>query len=318
MTSQAPNLVEACGLMRRYGPVTAVSEVDLTLAPGEILGLLGPNGAGKTTTLRMLAGCLAPTAGEIRINGTDIASDPADAKAHLGYLPERPPLHPEMTVDEYLGFCARLRGMEGVRRREALETVKRDCGLQDSGRRLIGNLSKGYQQRVGIAQAIVHRPAVVILDEPTVGLDPNQMRDIRALIRRLGDRHSVLISSHILSEIQATCSRVVIINGGRVVFDQAMAGVDRALDHQTVRAGFDRGPDQAALLAVDGVLEAIALNDGHWQLRCRPGNAPRRNIARASAAGGWELFELTEQTARLEDVFAELTVAPVAREDSAA
>lgn len=223
-------LVSAEKLNRRYGGKPAVVDVDLELRQGEILGLLGPNGAGKTTTLRMLAGSLAPSSGRVRICGLDMAEAPVRAKARLGYLPERPPLYPELTVDEYLGFCARLHGVARRARRDALASAKRDCGLADTGRRLLGNLSKGYQQRVGIAQAILHRPDVVILDEPTVGLDPNQIREIRGLIARLGENHSVLLSSHILPEIRAACSRVMIIHGGRVVFNRPMAEIQGDLE----------------------------------------------------------------------------------------
>jgi ABC-2 type transport system ATP-binding protein len=223
-------LVSAEKLNRFYGRKPAVIDLDLELRQGEILGLLGPNGAGKTTTLRMLAGCLAPSSGRVRIRGFDMADEPSRAKARLGYLPERPPLYPELTVDEYLGFCARLHGVARGGRRAALASAKRDCGLADTGRRLIGNLSKGYQQRVGIAQAILHRPDVVILDEPTVGLDPNQIREIRGLIARLGGQHSVLLSSHILPEIRAACTRVAIIHDGRVVFNRSMAEIQDNLE----------------------------------------------------------------------------------------
>ena len=300
-------LVSARGLHRRYGIKTAVAGVDLTLRQGEILGRLGPNGAGKTTTLRMLSGSLAPTAGSVRICGHDMGGAPARAKARLGYLPERPPLYPELTVDEYLGFCARLHGVPRARRREAVASAKTDCGLADTGRRVIGNLSKGYQQRVGIAQAILHRPDVVILDEPTVGLDPNQIREIRSLITRLGEHHSVLLSSHILPEIQATCSRVMIIHGGRVVFNRSMAEIEGDRLPELVAVGLHTAVARADLAAIDGVAAVHDLGDGRWRLECRSGVDIRERVAATAAERGWRLYELSAARRTLEGIFAELT-----------
>lgn len=298
-------LVSAQGLTRRYQAATAVADLNLELRAGEILGLLGPNGAGKTTTLRMLAGCLAPTTGRVQIRGADMAQMPAQAKAHLGYLPEQPPLYPELTVDEYLGFNARLHGVPRRRRGEALAAAKDDCGLADVGRRPIGNLSKGYQQRVGLAQAILHRPEVVILDEPTVGLDPNQIREIRALIRRLGEHHSVILSSHILPEIQNNCERAAIIHNGELVYDRAIN--DDAEQSSTVIAGFRSPPEEAALTALPGVLAAESADSGLWHLTCESGADVRDAVAEQAASQGWELFELHATRKTLEDTFTELT-----------
>ncbi|MES1943179.1 ABC transporter-like protein [Salinisphaera sp. PC39] len=300
-------LVSARGLHRRYGVKTAVAGVDLTLRQGEILGLLGPNGAGKTTTLRMLSGSLAPTSGSVRICGHDMAEAPARAKGRLGYLPERPPLYPELTVDEYLGFCARLHGVPRARRRDAVASAKDDCGLADTGRRVIGNLSKGYQQRVGIAQAILHRPDVVILDEPTVGLDPNQIREIRGLIARLGEHHSVLLSSHILPEIQATCSRVMIIHGGRVVFNRPMAEIEGDRLPELVDVGLHADVTRDDLAAIDGVAAVQDLGNGRWRLECRSGVDIRERVAATAAERGWRLYELSAARRTLEGIFAELT-----------
>lgn len=298
-------LVSARGLTRRYQATTAVAGLDLELRAGEILGLLGPNGAGKTTTLRMLAGCLAPSSGSVRIRDADLAQAPARAKAHLGYMPERPPLYPELTVDEYLGFCARLHGVARRQRKDALASAKHDCGLLEVGRRPIGNLSKGYQQRVGLAQAILHRPDVVILDEPTVGLDPNQIREIRALIRRLGENHSVILSSHILPEIQANCERVAIIHRGRLVYDRP---VDDDTDQTTtVTAGFRHPPEASALTAIAGVRAAEPGDDDLWRLTCEPGTDVRDAVAGQAAAEGWGLYELHAARKTLEETFTELT-----------
>ncbi len=302
-------LVDAQGLTRRYGLIRAVSGLDLQLRNGEILGLLGPNGAGKSTTLRMLAGCLAPSEGRVIIHGHDMARCPSRAKRHLGYLPERPPLYPEQTVREYLAFCARLHRIPRREQTAAVASAMTDCGLSDMGGRLIGHCSKGYQQRVGIAQAILHRPDVVILDEPTAGLDPNQIREIRALIRRLGESHSVILSSHILPEIQATCARVAIIHGGQLVFDRPMHEVDGDDHVRTLRLGLRRPPGSDIIAAVPGVERVQVTDDDLWQLTCAPGADPREALARQAARDDWGLFELSQPRRTLEDIFTELTSA---------
>jgi ABC-2 type transport system ATP-binding protein len=216
-------ILSAQNLCRKYGHHTAVQNVNVELRRGEVLGLLGPNGAGKTTTMRMLTGNLAPSAGSIEICGIDLLDKPREAKLHLGFLPEIPPLYHDMTVDEYLLLAARLHRINKQTLQSVLDNVKQRCGLEVQGRYVIGTLSKGFQQRVGIAQAIIHSPDVIILDEPTVGLDPNQMREIRSLIRELGVSSSVILSTHILSEVESVCDRVQIMHKGSVVFDQTMA-----------------------------------------------------------------------------------------------
>ncbi len=217
--------ISARGLCRNFGNHAAVREINLELKRGEVLGFLGPNGAGKTTTMRMLTGNLAPSAGSIEICGIDLLDRPRDAKARIGYLPETPPLYRDLTVDEYLQLAARLHRVGNVNLRSVLNEAKQRCGLNDVGRQLIGSLSKGYQQRVGIAQAIIHNPDVIILDEPTVGLDPNQMREIRTLIRELGAERSVILSTHILPEVESVCDRVQIMHQGRMVFNDSIAGL---------------------------------------------------------------------------------------------
>jgi ABC-2 type transport system ATP-binding protein len=297
-------LVEARALSRRYGPTVAVAGLDLTLRKGEILGLLGPNGAGKTTTMKMLAGVLAPSSGEVHINGVSLRDEPKAAKQHLGYLPEQPPVYPELTVDEYLGYCAGLHGIARADRAAAVASAKKDCGLAAVGQRLVGNLSKGYQQRVGLAQAIIHRPQVVILDEPTVGLDPIQIREIRALITALGESHSVILSSHILPEIQAVCGRVMIIHRGRSVYNEPVSHDARA---PAVTVQLRRPPAPAELQQAAGAARLDELGDGRFRLHCGPDHDPRERLAEAAARGNWGLVELYAERKTLEEIFVELT-----------
>ncbi len=226
MINHQDRLISAIGLSRYYSDHCAVNNVDVVLHKGEVLGLLGPNGAGKSTTMQMLTGNLSPSVGEIQINGIDLLDEPRKAKQQIGYLPEQPPVYRDLTVGEYLHYCARLRNVPVTERKEALERASERCGLQEVSKRLIGNLSKGYRQRVGIAQAILHNPAVVILDEPTVGLDPIQIREIRSLIRELGKEHGIILSTHILPEVQAVCDRVQILNRGKTVFNDTLEGVE--------------------------------------------------------------------------------------------
>ncbi len=207
-----------------------IHDISLELGRGEVLGLLGHNGAGKSTTLQMLTGCLLPNGAEnnecsIEICGIDLLRHPAQAKARIGYLPEMPPLYRELNVDDYLIFAARLRGMKPAAVTEALAQTKQRCGLESVGKKIIGTLSKGYQQRVGIAQAIIHQPAVIVLDEPTVGLDPAQIREIRALIRELGDTHSVILSTHLLGEVESMCDRVEIMREGKLIYGGTIAAL---------------------------------------------------------------------------------------------
>jgi len=226
MVNHQDRLISAMGLSRYYSDHCAVNNVDVVLHKGEVLGLLGPNGAGKSTTMQMLTGNLSPSVGEIQINGIDLLDEPRKAKQQIGYLPEQPPVYRDLTATEYLDYCARLRDVPASQRKEAVARASERCGLQDVGKRLIGNLSKGYRQRVGIAQAILHNPAVVILDEPTVGLDPIQIREIRRLIRELGKEHGIILSTHILPEVQAVCDRVQILNRGKTVFNDTLEGVE--------------------------------------------------------------------------------------------
>ena len=215
-------LISVNNLTRRYGDFVAVDDISFELAAGDILGFLGPNGAGKSSTMQMLTGNLAPTLGEIFIDGIDLLENPKAAKASLGYLPENPPLYKEMTVTEYLQFCGRLHLISKSQLNKVCDSAIERCGLGEVKQRLIRNLSKGYQQRVGIAQAILHSPPVIILDEPTVGLDPIQILEIRQLMKTLGESHGIILCTHILPEVQAVCNRVQIINRGKLVYSADM------------------------------------------------------------------------------------------------
>ena len=301
------SLIEVANLHRRYGDVHAVQGLDFQVHRGEVLGFLGPNGAGKTTTMQMICGVLAPSEGAVRIGGVDLLEDPVAAKRQLGYLPERPPLYRELTVDEYLRFCALLHGLRNQKANTAMEEAKARCGLEDNGGRLIGNLSKGYQQRVGIAQAIVHRPAVVVLDEPTVGLDPIQIREIRELMRELGDDHGVILSTHILPEVQTVCDRVQILHEGRLVLDENLAQLSKSQRPRSTRVKFRRPPSRRALTGLAGVTQVETLDADTLRLRHIPDEALAERIVAASVAGDWGLYELVSESRSLEEIFVELT-----------
>ncbi|HKJ08517.1 MAG TPA: ATP-binding cassette domain-containing protein [Gammaproteobacteria bacterium] len=301
-------LIRVEQLYRYYGPHCAVNNVSFELAKGEVLGFLGPNGAGKSSTMQMITGNLAPSAGRITVAGTDLLDHPKQAKRQLGYLPEQPPLYRELTVDEYLNYCARLHGVSRGARAGALKRAKERCGLHVEGPRLIGNLSKGYQQRVGIAQAILHNPAVVILDEPTVGLDPIQIREIRALIRELGEDHGVILSTHILPEVQGTCSQVQIIHRGRLVFSDSTDSLEHRLRVHRLIVAFHNAPTVEELRQLTGVTDAEALAEGRFRVDFGDTD-PAEAIVERAAAAGWRLYELTPERRTLEQIFVELTTA---------
>ena len=305
--SNATTTLSARNLTRRFGNQLIIHDVTLELKRGEVLGLLGHNGAGKSTTLQMLTGCLLPGSGEIDICGISLQKQPALAKAHIGYLPETPPLYRELGVDEYLTFAARLRGMKPSDVNDALTQTIQRCGLESVRKKIISTLSKGYQQRVGIAQAIIHRPAVIILDEPTVGLDPSQIRDIRHLIRELGDTGSVILSTHLLGEVESVCDRVEIMRKGRLIYGDSsqrmkqhgqMAGYTVTLRHP---------PVLSELEAIPGVTSVEQLSETQFRLLHESDNNPGGLLLSLAAERGWQLEQLTPLSATLEDVFVNIT-----------
>lgn len=300
-------LLQVEGLSRFYGSLQAVRNISFAVRQGEVLGFLGPNGAGKTTTMQMLTGNLAPSAGRITVAGHDLLEDPRAAKAAIGYLPEQPPVYRELTVDEYLDYCAALNRIERGKRRSARNAAKEKCGLTEVGRRLIGNLSKGYQQRVGIAQAIIHLPPVIVLDEPTAGLDPIQIREIRHLIRELGKEHSVILSTHILPEVQSVCNHVQIINKGALVLDDSIEGLARRMQSSVLTVGFRHAPDRDALARVAGVKNLEDGGDGSLRVYHDPSADPTDALVKLAVDKGWGLTTLIPQRASLEDIFLELT-----------
>ena len=306
-TTTSTPLLQVDQLCRNYGPNIAVNNISFSLNRGEVLGFLGPNGAGKSTTMKMITGNLAPSAGSAIINGFDILNEPKQAKAALGFLPEQPPLYRDLTVNEYLDFAARINRLAKNAIATAVDNAKQRCGLEQMGKRLIGNLSKGYQQRVGIAQAIIHSPELVILDEPTVGLDPIQIREIRQLIRDLGKEHSVILSTHILPEVQSTCDRVQIINQGELVFADSIAGLTQQMQTTALLMRMKQPPSDDSLLAIDGVQDVESVDLNTRRIHFLPDQDPTEALVEGSVHESWGLYELTPERLSLEEVFVNLT-----------
>jgi len=296
-------LLSAQSLSRSYGNQLAVNNVSFEVHKGEVLGLLGPNGAGKSTTMKMLSGNLAPNEGEITINGYDLIENPKQAKAHIGYLPEQPPLYKELSVGEFLNFCARINQIPRAKINSAVDMAIQQCGLSNVTKRLIGHLSKGYQQRVGIAQAIIHTPAVIILDEPTSGLDPIQIIEIRQLIRDIATEHSVILSTHILPEVQTLCDRVQIINQGQLLFNDTIDNLSQQMQTFSLLVDLTSPPPPEQLKQLDGVLSVETINNTQFRLHYHPDNNPTENLLNQAVSQHWQLQQLTPEQHSLEDVF---------------
>jgi ABC-2 type transport system ATP-binding protein len=314
-------VIEVQHLTKRYGRVTAVHDVSFRVERGEILGFLGPNGAGKTTTMRILTGYMPATEGKAIVAGFDVFDQPIEAKRRTGYLPETPPLYPDMSILEYLQFVAKIKGVPGGERRQRIQAVMERTRIDDLANRLCSKLSKGYRQRVGLAQALIHNPDVLILDEPTAGLDPKQIIETRELIKELAGDHTIILSTHILPEVAQTCQRVVIINKGRVVaVDTPDNLTARLKGAETMYVQIDaEGADAvAALQAIPGVTR-VAPSDGRgpvggYEVESTRGTDVRREIARAVVGRGWGLLELRPMRMSLEEIFLQVTTDEVPEE----
>jgi len=294
-------------LTKHYGGVRALEGANFQLKKGEVLGFLGPNGAGKSTTMRMLTGNLAPTNGDVKICGIDIISEPKKAKALIGYLPEMRPLYKELTVNEYLTIAARFHKVPSSKIKKALEAAKERCGLSHMSKRLIENLSNGYQQRVGIAQAIIHNPEIVILDEPTVGLDPIQIREIRKLIRDIGKQHSVIISTHILPEVEMVCDRVQIIDNGQLVFHGSIEDLKAQRKGNKLLVGLSKAPPMSKLKKIKGIDKIEKVENGMFRLHFKEKYLPAEEIVSLSVKEGWGLYHINMDITSLEETFVNLT-----------
>jgi ABC-2 type transport system ATP-binding protein len=301
-------MVEIQKLTKTYGSQNAVDNISFTAEKGEIVGFLGPNGAGKSTTMKIATGYLPPTAGSVRVVGHDVATDSLAVRRHVGYLPEHNPLYLDMYVHEYLEFIGSVHGLRGSALRSRVAELVRRVGLSREQNKLIGALSKGYRQRVGLAQALIHDPDVLILDEPTTGLDPNQILEIRELIREVAENKTVIFSTHILPEVTALCSRVIIISRGKLVADAPVAELAaRAAGETVVRAEFEGPADAAKLTRLAGVRDVDNTAPGIYLIRTAPGTDPRAAISRLAAQENWILLGLRQEQQSLEEVFGELT-----------
>ncbi|MCC7353393.1 MAG: ATP-binding cassette domain-containing protein [Anaerolineae bacterium] len=301
-------MIQAQGLTKTYGDLVAIQDVTFEVQAGEILGFLGPNGAGKTTTMRIITGYMPPSAGSVRIAGHDVFTDSIEARRNIGYLPETVPLYPEMSVAGYLDFVGRLRHIPD--RRERLAEVMERLHLEDRADTQIGKLSKGFRQRVGLAQAILHKPGVLVLDEPTIGLDPRQIIEVRDLIRELGGEHTIILSTHILPEVSQVCNRVLIINEGQIVAEDTPERLKERLkggERIYLQVGGQHDGLVEALSDIAGVTEIEPKGDGAYEIVCALGTDRRADLARAVVTRGWPLLELRPVGMSLEEIFLKLT-----------
>ncbi len=306
-------------LSKRYARTTAVDRISFNVAKGQIVGFLGPNGAGKTTTMRMLTCFLPPSEGTATVAGYDVLEHPLEVKKRIGYLPETPPIYPEMETAEYLKFVGKLKGLSGAELQKRVDYVSERCAVADVRNKLLGKLSKGYRQRVGLAQAIVHNPDVLILDEPTAGLDPKQINETRDLIKGLAGDHTIILSTHILPEVEQTCEQVIIINRGKLVATdsvrnlQARArGAESVLVEVAGRSGaIDAGRVQQRLEQVGGVGRVLCKQQidsrAVFEVESQKGSLVRGDLARAVVESGWDLNELRTAAMSLEEIFLQLT-----------
>lgn len=301
-------------ITKKFGTQKAVDNVSFRVKTGEILGFLGPNGAGKSTTMRAITCFFAPNEGDIRIGGYSIHQDPAKIKKIVGYLPEQNPLYQDMPVLDYLRFIAELHGINKTKINQRILEMVHTCGLEGEKHKKIGELSRGYKQRVGLAQVLIHDPQVLVLDEPTSGLDPNQIIEIRELIREIGREKTVLLSSHILAEVEATCDRIIIINKGRIVADGTSDDLrKRAKNKEILKLTIEEGERNTIYKALQklenaDLVDIISQSGNTFELQSKPGTSSRRDVFRLCVDKGWILTEMTPTETKLEDVFRELTM----------
>ena len=314
-------MIEVHGLTKRYGRTVAVDDLHFSVRKGEILGFLGPNGAGKTTTMRVLTGFLPPTLGKVTVAGYDVMQEPLEVKRRTGYLPETPPLYTDMRVDEMLAFAGRIKGVPRRDLQERIEQTAEKTAISDVRSKIVGHLSKGYRQRVGLAAALIHNPEVLVLDEPTAGLDPKQIIETRRLIKSLAGDHTIILSTHILPEAAHTCGRVMIINAGKLVAEDTPANLTARLQGYETMKLLVEGPEAAArehLSRVNGVsqVSAIPADDGRveFSVQMAKGRDSRKELARSIVESGWGLLELRPVGLSLEDIFLKLTTTDEAEE----
>lgn len=300
-------IVKVEHLSHRYSAQWAIRDINFEINQKGVVGLLGSNGAGKSTTMNIICGVLNQTEGEVYINGISLSEHPVEAKQNIGFLPQKPPLYADLNVDEYLTYCANLRLMDEKQVKPAVEEAKRRCGITHFSHRLIRNLSGGYQQRVGIAQAIVHNPAFVVLDEPTNGLDPNQIVEIRELIKEIAKDRSVLLSTHILSEVQATCDYIRMIENGQVVFAGTIDEFDNYIEPDTFVAKFENRPTEVELSRVEGIVQVIPLSETRYRFRFEGGSEVMQRMIECSVNNGWGLSEIALEKISLDEIFAQLS-----------
>jgi ABC-2 type transport system ATP-binding protein len=301
-------------LTKKYGAQRAVDNISFRVKTGEILGFLGPNGAGKTTTMKAIATYLTPNEGDIHVGNFSIYENPDEIKKNIGYLPENNPLYNDMPVIDYLKFVAALQGIEKGRIREKILHMINTCGLEGEKHKKIGELSKGYRQRVGLAQALIHDPQVLILDEPTSGLDPNQIVEIRELIKKIGREKTVILSSHILAEVEATCDRILIINKGKIVADGTSRDLRKQSEgHEILRVKIEEGDKNEIFKALQGLntigmVDFMKKDETAFEIQTKPGLSSRREVFNLCVGKGWILTEMTPIETKLEDIFRELTM----------
>jgi len=301
-------MIQVQNLTKRYGNLVAIDNVSFRVGHGEILGFLGPNGAGKTTTMRIISGYMPPTDGTVRVGDFDVLEDPIKAKRQIGYLPENPPLYNDMTVQGYLDFVADIKNVSGKNKKAKIDLAMERCGITDVRKRLIGNLSKGYRQRIGIAQAIVHDPAVLVLDEPTIGLDPKQIIEIRYLIKSLAGDRTVILSTHLLPEVTMTCTRVVIINEGKIVLEESLETLSQRVNGAQMlflKLNYnDKSNDvNEKILSLPTVSEVKESAYGEFIIQTKGGADIREELVKMVVKNGWGLLELRPLMHALEEVF---------------